>query len=197
MSMHLRGTRRPVLPVFCALLVLGASVAQTTTVRRMTFSEVVDEAEIIAHGTVTAITATWDADIEMPFTQVTFSVLDVLKGDVDGDELVLELLGGPAPDGATLVVSGMPRFAVGDRAVVFSASNGLYACPLVGWWQGLYRVRFDDAAQAFTVADHVGRPVVAIAGAAGRMEARLSDGAAAADALTLDEFMAAVRSEAR
>ena len=32
----------------------------------------------------------------------------------------------------------MPQFAVGDRAVLFSAANGLQACPLVGWWQGLY-----------------------------------------------------------
>ena len=204
-------SRRRVWTVFSLALVLGASAAQATTVLRVTFSQVVDGADIIAVGTVSAVTETWDAEQETPFTHVTFSDLEVLKGEIDAGELTLRFLGGPAPDGLTLVVAGMPRFEVRQRAVVFSTGNGLVACPLVGWWQGLYRVVYDAERRDFTVADHAGRDVVAVDGAVGRRvtrmrmppEARGPRGAAdaagfrpgAADALTLDEFKALVREE--
>ena len=212
MTTTFRVLLRRALPVFLAVLVLGTSAAQATTVRRMSFTEVVNEAELIAIGKVTAIRNTWNADLGMPFTEVTFSDVEVLKGAVDGAELTLRFLGGRAPDGMTLKVAGMPRFTVGDRAAVFSAGNGLEACPLVGWWQGFYRLLFDAGQEAFTVANHAGQPVVAIDGGGGQidggggqidggggqMEARLSlqpndDVETIADALTLDEFRTAVR----
>ena len=125
MTTTFRVLLRRALPVFLAVLVLGTSAAQATTVRRMSFTEVVNEAELIAIGKVTAIRNTWNADLGMPFTEVTFSDVEVLKGAVDGAELTLRFLGGRAPDGMTLKVAGMPRFTVGDRAAVFSAGNGL------------------------------------------------------------------------
>ena len=190
---------RPVVVVSLAALILGTPAARATTVVKMTFSEVADAAEVIAIGTVSAIQQTWDAELEMPFTAVTFSDLEILKGEVGSEELTLRFLGGPAPDGLTLVVTGMPKFAVGDRAVVFSMANGVQACPLVGWWQGLYRVLFDPGRDAFTVADHVGRDVVAFTGGFGRRVARLSSDleASAADALTLDDFRTLIRNEVR
>ena len=174
MSKSLRVLPQRGLSVLLAGLVLAASVAQATTVRQMSFSEVVSEAELIAVGTVTAVRDTWDAELGTPFTEVTFSNLEVLKGVVGGEELTLRFLGGRAPDGTTLVVAGMPRFVAGDRAAVFAAGNGLEACPLVGWWQGLYRLLFDAGQDAFTIANHAGRPVVAIDGGSGQMQARLS-----------------------
>ena len=191
--------RRPV-PALLAALTLAATAARATTVEPMTFSEIVDGAEVIAVGAVTAIADTWDAEREIPFTEVTFSVLEVLKGEVGGAELTLQFLGGPVPEGSTLVVAGMPQFAVGDRAVLFAAANGLQACPLVGWWQGLYRLFYDAGQDAFTVADHAGRPVIGIDGGLGRMEARMSTEAndeVIVPALTLDAFRNAVREEVR
>ena len=85
----------------------------------------------------------------------------------------------------------------GDRAVVFSAGNGTQACPLVGWWQGLYRLFYDAGQDAFTVADHAGQPVVGIEGGAGQLESRMSsadnDDETMVDALTLDDFRSVVR----
>ena len=187
---------RSVVVVSLAALILGTP-ARATTVVKMTFSEVADAAEVIAIGTVSAIRQTWDAELEMPFTAVTFSDLEILKGEVGSEELTLRFLGGPAPDGLTLAVAGMPKFAVRDRAVVFSTGDGVQACPLVGWWQGLYRVLFDPGQDAFTVADHVGRDVVAFDGGSGRRVARLSSDleASAADALTLDDFRTLIRTE--
>ena len=184
--------------VALASTVVAVPRAHATTVEPVTFSEVVAGAEIIAVGTVSAITETWDAELETPFREVTFSVLEVLKGSVGGAELTLQFLGGPAPDGSMLVVEGMPEFAVGDRAVVFSVGNGVQACPLVGWWQGLYRLFYDAGGDAFTVADHAGRPVVSIEGSVGQAETRTStedNDEQIAPALTLDAFRSSVQAE--
>ena len=200
LSIFSRGWRRPVvLVLLAAALILEMPSVRATTVVRMTFSEVVGAADVIAVGTVSSIEQIWDAEQEMPFTAVTFSDLEVLKGEVDSTELTLRFLGGPAPDGLTLVVAGMPQFAARDRAVLFSTGNGVQACPLVGWWQGLYRVVFDAGRDVFTVADHVGRDVAAFDGSLGRRVARLSPGeeVTAADALTLDEFRTLIQTEAR
>ena len=189
--------RRLALTVLLSVLVLGSSAVQTTTVLRVTFSEAVDEAELIAIGTVSAVEPVWDAERETPFTEVTFTGVEVLKGRLDSRQLTLRFLGGPAPNGLTLRVSGMPQFAVNQEAVVFSAGNGIVACPLVGWWQGLYRIVYDAERDVRTVADHAGRPVAAIDGQVGRRVARLSaePSAPAADALTVDQFRVLIRSE--
>ena len=202
-SLFLRRRTGSAMALFLVVL-LGAPAAGATTVAKMSFSEVVTGAEIIAVGTVTAIEQTWDAELEMPFTLVTFSDLEVLKGTVGSEDLTLRFLGGPAPDGLTLVVAGMPQFAVRDRAVVFSTGNGVQACPLVGWWQGLYRVLFDAGRDEFTVADHLGRGVAGFDGTFGQRVARFSSGpevaaleAAAPEALTLDAFTTLIRTEAQ
>lgn len=189
------------------VLVLGVSGGRASTVRKLTFSQVVDLAELVAVGTVSAIEEIWDAERGLPFTHVTFSDIETLKGTApSGGELTLRFLGGLDPNGLRLTVSGMPRFAVKEQAVVFSAGNGVYACPLVGWWQGLYRVVFDDKRNDLIVADHGGRPVVAFDGVAGRRDARVSSAvqapaagalALAEDALTLAEFKALIAEEIR
>ena len=202
--MHSSRFRRCPLPrAVLALLVaaaLAAAVAHANSVLPMTFSEVVEEAEIVAAGKVTAVTETWDAEQEAPFTEVTFSELDVVKGNVGGEDLTLQFLGGTDPEGYVLVVSGMPQFEVGDRAVVFSAGNGSVVNPIVGSSQGLYRLFYDPGQDAFTVANHAGRAVVAIENQEGRMESRLStadNDETIPDALTIDDFLDAVRAALR
>lgn len=92
----------------------------------------------------------------------------------------------------------MPQFAVKQQAVVFSSGNGTQICPLVGWWQGLYRIVYDFDRNVRAVADHAGRPVAAFDGGVGERVVRLSStsGAApAANALTLDAFRTLIRDE--
>ena len=180
-----------------SVLVLASSATQATTVLPMTFSQVVAGAEVIAIGVVSAVEATWDAELEMPFTEVTVSDSDVVKGQVGNRELTLRFLGGPAPNGLTLRVSGMPQFGVTQQVVVFSTRDDGRPCPLVGWWQGLYRIVYDAERDARTVVNHAGRPVAAIEGDVGQRVARLSaaSGAPAEDALTLEEFRSLIRQE--
>ncbi len=180
-----------------SVVVLGSTATQATTVLPMTFSQVVAGAEVIAIGVVSAVEATWDAEREMPFTEVTVSDIDVVKGQVVNRALTLRFLGGPAPNGLTLEVSGMPQFAPAQQVVVFSTRDDGRPCPLVGWWQGLYRIVYDAERDARTVVNHAGRPVTAIEGDVGQRVVRLSaaSGAPAEDALTIEEFRSVIASE--
>ena len=117
-----------------------ASGTQAATLREMTLSEVVAEAEVIAIGTVAAVEQTWDAEAGWPFTHVTLSDIEVLKGEVDGGNLTLRLLGGLKPGGLAVAVPGMPRFRMREELVVFVVGNGRGQWSLVGWSQGFYRV---------------------------------------------------------
>ena len=158
---HCSQPTRPVWLVALSLLLLSPS-AQATTVLEKTFSALVQDAEVIAVGTVTAIDAEWDAQKKAPFTLVTFSDLDVVKGQAGQTELTLHFLGGPTPDGTIMQIAGMPRFSLGERVVVFSIGNQQQIVPLVGMWQGVYRVVFDAERGVETIHNHAGQPVTAL-----------------------------------
>ena len=147
-----------VLPLAVGGLLLTRLV-WATTVLEVSFSTLVQEAEIIAIGTVTAIETGLDAEQGAPFTLVTFSDLEVLKGDDTQTELTLDLLGGPTPDGGILEVVGAPQFNLGERNVLFITGNQHHAVPLVGMWQGMYRVLFDDERGIETIHNHAWQPV--------------------------------------
>jgi hypothetical protein len=176
-----------------AILVVWAATvpAQAMTVVQRDFPELVARAEQIVVGTVTGIRETEEAPGE-PVTLVTFSDLTVLKGDV-GPELTLRLAGGRT--GAYAVqVSDMPRFTLGERAVLFVAGNGRDICPLVGAWQGRFRVRFDAALGTEIVENNGGAPVVGLV----RRNLQFSSPAATgggASPMTLDAFRQLVADE--
>ncbi len=136
--------------------------AGATSVLEYSFPSLVQEAEVIAVGTVTAIETAWDADNQVPHTFVTFSHLEVLKGKADQTELTLRFFGGPTPDGDIMQIAGVPQFAVGERSVIFCVGNNRQAVPLVGIWQGIYRVVFDAERGVDTIHDHAGRPVTTL-----------------------------------
>ena len=138
-----------------------------TTVLEKSFSSLVEDAEVIAVGTVSAIEAEWDAEKEAPFTLVTFSNLEVLKGDTGQTELTLQFLGGPTPDGMVMQIAGVPQFTLGERAVIFCVGNRHQAVPLVGMWQGVYRVVFDAERGEETVYTNARQPVTTLPTAEG------------------------------
>ena len=181
------------------LLAVGASVARASTVLKVTFSEAVASAEIVAVGTVSAIEETWDAERRVPFTLVTFLDLEVLKGEAGtgNGRLTLQFVGGLLPSGARLVIAGMPRFRVNEQFVVFSAGNRVRVCPLVGWSQGLYRVIQEVESDVPVVTDYAGNPVFSIEGEVGARVTRVLPvrQAPVSDALTLEQFKRLIRRE--
>ena len=136
-------------------------VAHATTVVERSFSELVQRADMITVGTVTEVREEWDTAQQAPLTVVTFSDLTILKGRQSGS-LTLYFLGGHTPEGTYLAIPGMPRFAVGEKNVVFSAGNRRDFCPLVGIWQGRLHVKFDSQRKIETVSDNFRAPIVGL-----------------------------------
>jgi hypothetical protein len=144
---------------FVLSIILLTPLSWATTVLEKDFPDLVHEAEVITVGTVTDIRELWDPVRRAPFTLVTFSNLDVLKGKTGESDLTLHFLGGHTPDGEILRVDGVPEFKRGERSVVFCTGNQRDFCPLVGIWQGVYRVTLDAKQGVETVSDHAYVPI--------------------------------------
>jgi len=99
-------------------------------------------------------------------TRVTFRVTNTLKG-LDRILMPLEFLGGTVGD-TRQEVSGVPKFYLGDRAVLF-VSGERTASPIVGRMQGLFPINTgpDDSEyvtlhdqRAFSTTDQIGAPIL-------------------------------------
>lgn len=177
-----------------------ATSAHATTVLSTAFPALVHEAALVVVGTAQAIEAEWNEATETPYTLVTFTDLDVLKGSHSHPTLTIRLLGGAAPDGTSLQIAGVPAFSLGERSILFVTGNHHYAIPFVGLWQGVFRVVPDPARDTETVYTHDMQPLTSLPGSEGEL---LHDGSsvqalrqAAASPMTLDDFAAAVEQEA-
>ena len=146
--------------LLCALAIL-APLARATSVIPPSFPELVSEADAIYRGRVSAVQAKRverpDGNGSVIKTFVTFAIEKALKGAAQ-PEVVLEFLGGVLGD-ERLEVSGMPKFALGDREILFVQKNGVQFCPLVALMHGRYRVLRDESAGRDYVARDNGAPL--------------------------------------
>jgi hypothetical protein len=166
--------------------------APATVAVKRDFPDLVARAEQIVVGTVTAIRE-GENDSGQPATYVTFSDLSVLKGQV-GAELTLRIAGGTIGQYAVRIAD-LPTFQLGERAVLFVAGNGRDVCPLVGVWQGRFRVRFDPDLDAEIVERDDGQTVVGVRQGEVQVASREGAGGGAATPLTLDAFRQLVADE--
>jgi hypothetical protein len=176
---------------------------RATSVVPPNFTELVGEADAIYRGRVTSVQSRrverTDGDGSVIKTFVTFAVERVLKGP-EQKEVTLEFLGGTVGE-ETMTVSGMPKFNLGAREIVFVQKNGVQFCPLVGLMHGRYRVLRDET----TAREHIARdngvpltdtsevelPIVMLPG-----PVRAASGAAAsARALSTEAFEASIATE--
>lgn len=132
--------------------------ASATTYHELTLDEIAARAELGFFGTVSEV-ATTVREGE-PYTQVTFTVLRPLTGE-PGETVTLAFYGGTLPNGRSLEVEGMPRFARGDEVAVL-AYDAPYYSPIVGFSQGLWRATpdgFEDQAGRLLSLSDAGRLV--------------------------------------
>jgi len=136
----------------CALvgaIVLVARCAFATSVVPPTFEELVSQAELVVRAEVRALRCeeTVRDGRAVIHTYVTIDVLRALKGAAPAT-LELRLLGGTVGD-RTLHIAGVPRFAPGERCLLFIENNGRQFCPLVAIMHGRYRIdrRASDGAE--------------------------------------------------
>lgn len=139
--------RVPTALLFSALAFFGPGL-RATTVIPPSFPDLVEKAEAIYRGRVTAVES---RHVDRPDgarvikTFVTVAIDKVLKGAAQ-NTITLEMLGGRIGDDS-LLITGMPKFTVGAEEFVFVQRNGAQFCPLVAMMHGRYRV-LHDAAQS-------------------------------------------------
>lgn len=136
---------RKALLFLCSVLVMALSIspASATVVAKKKFQDLVSEADLVAAAEVVRVESHPTLDRRFAYTYVTLGGLEIIKGAYPAGELTLRMEGGPVGNGLVLHVMGIPAFREKERVVVFVKDNGESICPLVGWWQGLLRVKRD------------------------------------------------------
>jgi hypothetical protein len=175
--------------------------ARASTILELSFADVVETAELIFEGRVTAVQASEDSD--GIHTWVSFEVLDVIKGEYSPATLELRYLGGRVGR-RQLQITEMVLPLPGERGFYFVESlQEKMVHPLVGWSQGHYIIERTRNGAAY-VSSSMRRPILSIDGAPQKsdpdtfskgvakgvtvMEMNLPD-----NAMTVDGFKAAVR----
>jgi hypothetical protein len=166
----------------------AVAAARATTVIPPTFDELVNKADAIFEGTVSAMHSEWmgQGSDRHIVTYVTFKIADPIKGAL-GAETTLRMFGGTI-DGQTIEVADAPRFKVGDRDILFVEHNGSQFIPLVGIMHGRFHVQLDESGLNEVIAKDNGAPLAQLT-KLGQDESA----AAAGKALSKAEFKAAIR----
>lgn len=155
--------RRSVAQTFLVFILAVATSmnSQATTVRQLDLPELAKQAEVIADVTVTGIQSYWasPAGGKAIHTRVTFSLNSApLKGQVTSP-FTLDFLGGTVGN-HRMDVSGMPKFQVGDRLILFSfGPDKSFVSPVIGFDQGALRVIRDQQNNVDRVYRWWGQPV--------------------------------------
>jgi hypothetical protein len=127
---------------FLAIALLATSASQATIVLRLNVAQQVDMADVIFIGTAVREEVALTGDARVPFTFVTFSVEQTLKGSTVDRFLTLRFVGGRIGR-RVLEVEGMPEFQQGQKYLLFVSDNGKAGCPIVGWAQGVLQFSRD------------------------------------------------------
>lgn len=148
-----------------ALLIAFCSLTsvQASTVLQMDFGEVVQGAELVFEGRVTALQAQRISDGSI-HTFVTFQISEIIKGEFAGDTIELRFLGGQVGTRG-LQVSDMRMPEMDETGIYFVETlREFQVNPLVGWAQGHFLIEdMGNDISVVTTADHV--PVVSVEGA--------------------------------
>lgn len=133
---------------FCMLLATCVPLSQpgVAAVRQVNLEEMLRNCQLVFDGRVTA-SQTQENLYGRIYTEVTFQVLDVLKGDFREPTLKLIFLGGVMGD-RVFQVDDMDYPTVGERGIYFVESlQGTQVNPLYGWSQGRFLVLPDQEGQ--------------------------------------------------
>ena len=103
-------------------------------VLELSLEELTLGADHIATGTVSELESRWEND-GLIYTYVTLQPEEYLKGDSAADELTVKVPGGTV-GGITLRVADAPRFAAGERVLVFLEDEHSPVYRSLGGFQG-------------------------------------------------------------
>ena len=135
--------------VLPALLLAFALPAAASVVPYLGLEDLGREGQVIVVGEVSEVEPGLSDDGRIIVTRVTVRIERALKGG-PREMVTLEIPGGTL-GGTTLVASGAPRFATGERVVLFLEPQAEGRFGVAGWNQGKFTVRRDP---------HTGRDLV-------------------------------------
>jgi hypothetical protein len=135
----------------------------STTLLKVDFNKLVQDADFIFIGEVVDISYRWGEQGKTLHTYVTFSNLEVLTDNYYEDSYTVKFAGGQKGP-YRLEVPGIPLFKIGQRSVIFARSrlNGRALCPFVGWFQGRFKIIKDGDTGIEAVYDDAGRLITGI-----------------------------------
>lgn len=90
-----------------------------------------------------------------------------------------------------MAISDAPKFAVGDRDILFVENNGTQIIPLVGIMYGRFHIKKDEVGDE-VVTQNEGQPVKSVARLGRAMDSAVEE--TAEPSLTATAFKAAIRS---
>ena len=131
-----------------ALAWIPSSIVRATVLVPVELPELTADATVVVRGTVVATEARWLEGRRGIETIVTLAASDYLKGNL-GRSPTFRVPGGQMGPYRSIMV-GAPVFHEGDDVVLFLSAGGAAVPHIIGFNQGVYRVRADDR----------GRPVV-------------------------------------
>jgi hypothetical protein len=117
-----------------------------------TLPELTAGSDLIFVGRCEAVTPHWNGDRSLILTGYRFRVMRVLKG-TPGATITLDELGGIV-NGVGMNVSGIPRYSVGEEALVFAHRTELGRWETYGALQGKFRVERDAQGRPWVRSDY-------------------------------------------
>ena len=161
--------------IVAMLVCLLAGHVRATVLLPADLAELSRDARIIARGQVVAIDARWSDGRRAIETVVTLEAESYLKGETG--RLVQFRVPGGTMGRYRNIVMGAPRFAVGQRIVVFLGASGPRVPYILGLSQGVYRLGVSSSGEVLVspppVMPGVTGPIVR--GAVTRQAAPLAD----------------------
>ena len=131
------------LAFFVFFLVLFPSLSMATTIRAVTFEELLQYAGFIFEGQVLAVESVMPLNSRLPLTCVLLEISEVFKGSHSDDTVELCFLGGISGE-YTVRVANMQYPKLDEKGIYFVKSLARqYSNPLYGWKQGHFLIETD------------------------------------------------------
>lgn len=142
------------------LVVIYSTSGIATTILGMDIDKVARDAEFVFEGEVILRETRLDSNSGIVNTYVTFSIVDVLKGDYSADSIELKFAGGTFND-QIVEVSGLVIPKEGEQGIYFveSTSRNLLN-PLLGWSQGHFLIHEELGERRMRTVDQ--KPVIQV-----------------------------------
>ena len=178
---------------------LATPLLRAMSVRAPTFPELVAESATVVRARIVQVSshAVFAPNGTRAIrTFVTCATLKAVKGKPSA-EFTLSFLGG-TEKGERWVVPGMPTFAVGEEAFIFTTGHESI-CPLVGAMHGRYRVLTAPDGRSYVARDNQ-VPLTSTDEVAAPMDGPTdihTSGAGVVDALTPDDFEQRIATEVK